>query len=534
MSDERERLTEAQAGPLVRRFTTSQWFALAASALAFVTAVGTSLGVIAIVRLTDARNTVLDRNGPAVLAQLQLATALIDQESGVRGYALSGRELFLDPYRSGRAVERAQLATLARVLTGDDMAPVRRDTARVRASAAAWHRRYAMPVIAGVRARGTGGAAVRVPGVPPPSLGRHLFDDVRRALARQRVTLDRVRTAGRTRFRHTASFLTATFVAIVLLIGIGIAGALVALRVTTTRPLRRLGRSVRRIARGEFEHGIERAGARDVVELGDDVDSMRRQIAAELSSLREAHEQLDEQARELARSNAELEQFAYVASHDLQEPLRKVASFCQLIEQRYVDELDDRGRQYIAFAVDGAKRMQQLINDLLAFSRVGRGAAEQPLVAGDDVLRQALASLAEAIAESGAQIDAGPLPPLRGEPALLAAVFQNLVGNALKFHGEGVPHVAIWAERQGEEWLVSCADDGIGIEPQYAERIFMIFQRLHPKDAYAGTGIGLAMCRKIVEYHGGRIWLDTDASDGRTTFRFTLPAIDTDEEPVPT
>ncbi|HEU4703672.1 MAG TPA: ATP-binding protein [Conexibacter sp.] len=523
MSDGRKRL------PLVGRYTTSQWFALAASALALVTAAGTTLGVIAIVRLTNARNTVLDRNGPAVLAQLQLNTALVNQESGLRGYVLTGREQFLAPYRDGRVSEREQYAALERVLTGDDMAAARRDTAVVRARATEWHKRYAAPVIQAIRAHGSD-----APEAPPPSTGRRLFDEVRQALARQADSLGRVRVAGRTHFRDMANFLTAAFVAIVALIAIGIGGALVALRVTTTRPLRLLGRSVRRIARGEFDHGIDRAGARDVVELGEDVDSMRRRIVAELSSLREAHDQLDAQARELARSNAELEQFAYVASHDLQEPLRKVASFCQLIEQRYEDQLDERGKQYIAFAVDGAKRMQQLINDLLAFSRVGRAAAEQ-VVSGDEVLRQALASLGHALEQSGAQIEAGPLPLVRGEPALLAAVFQNLIGNALKFHGNGgPPHVWISAERAAHEdaWVFTCADDGIGIEPEYAERIFMIFQRLHPKDAYAGTGIGLAMCRKIVEYHGGRIWLDTDAPDGRTTFRFTLPVVD--KEPVPT
>jgi signal transduction histidine kinase len=514
--------------PLVRRYTTSQWFALAASALALVTAVGTALGVIAIVRLTSARNVVLDRNGPAVLAQLQLNTALVNQESGLRGFVLTGREQFLEPYRDGRISEREQYATLDRVLTGDDMAAVRRDTARVRARTAAWHARYAAPVMAAVRAHGPDAADA-----PSPSVGRHLFNDVRTALARQSAALATVRTAGRTHFKSMANFLTATFIAIVVLIAIGIAGALLALRVTTTRPLRLLGRSVRRVARGEFAHEISRAGARDVVDLADDVDSMRRRIVAELSGLREAHDQLDEQARELARSNAELEQFAYVASHDLQEPLRKVASFCQLLEQRYGDELDERGKQYVAFAVDGAKRMQQLINDLLAFSRVGRNSAEQPVVAGDEVLRQAIASLSGAIEESGAQIEAGSLPAVRGEPALLAAVFQNLIGNALKFGGDdGRPHVAISVDRRDREWVFTVADDGIGIEPQYAERIFMIFQRLHPKDAYAGTGIGLAMCRKIVEYHGGRIWLDTAASGARTTFRFTLPVIE--EEPAPT
>ena len=522
MSDGRER---GERAPLVRRFTTSQWFALAATALALVTAVGTALGIIAIVRLNDARSTVLDRNGPAVLAQLNLVTAFLNQESGVRGYALGGKPPFLAPYRTGRAAERAAFAQLAGLPDDDDLAQVRRSTALVRKRADAWHADYAVPVIAAVRESGP-----NLSDEPSPSVGRREFGALREALARQGAELARVRTSGRAQLTNAANFLTATFAAIVVLIGIGIAGALFALRVTTTRPLRLLGRSVRRIARGEFDHEIARAGARDVVDLGDDVDTMRQRIVTELSSLREAHDQLDEQARELARSNAELEQFAYVASHDLQEPLRKVASFCQLIEQRYEDQLDDRGKQYIAFAVDGAKRMQQLINDLLAFSRVGRSAAEQPIVAGDDVLRQALAALSESIEESGAQIEAGPLPSVRAEPTLLAAVFQNLIGNALKFHGDdGPPHVEISAQRSSDadgEWVFTCSDDGIGIEPEYAERIFMIFQRLHPKDAYAGTGIGLAMCRKIVEYQGGRIWLDTAAADGRTTFRFTLPAID--------
>jgi signal transduction histidine kinase len=525
VSDGRKR---PQRPPLVRRYTTSQWFALAASALALVTAAGTTLGVVAIVRLNDARRVVLDRNGPAVLAQLNLVTAFLNQESGVRGYALEGKPQFLEPYRTGRAAERTAFAQLAQLPPDGDLEQVRRTTAVVRQRANAWHADYAVPVIAAVRHAGPSLADE-----PSPSVGRHEFDALRAALAQQAAELARVRTAGRAHLSNAANFLTATFASVVALIVIGIAGALFALRVTTTRPLRVLGRSVRRIARGEFDHEIVRAGARDVVDLGDDVDSMRQRIVAELSSLREAHDQLDEQARELARSNAELEQFAYVASHDLQEPLRKVASFCQLIEQRYEDQLDDRGKQYIAFAVDGAKRMQQLINDLLAFSRVGRSPGEQPVVAGDDVLRQALASLSEAVDESGAQVEAGPLPSVRAEPALLAAVFQNLIGNALKFHGDGgPPHVEISAERDGAEWVFSCVDDGIGIEPEYADRIFMIFQRLHPKDAYAGTGIGLAMCRKIVEYHGGRIWLDTTAPAGRTTFRFTLPAID--EEPAPT
>ena len=241
--------------------------------------------------------------------------------------------------------------------------------------------------------------------------------------------------------------------------------------------------------------------------------------------MREAHDQLDEQTRDLERSNAELEQFAYVASHDLQEPLRKVASFCQLLEQRYRGQLDERADQYIDFAVDGAKRMQQLINDLLAFSRVGRSGNELQPVALDEIARRALADLDAVRVDARATVDVGDLPTVLGEPSLLTVLFQNLIGNAIKFRSEQPPEVRLTAERDGDGWLITCSDNGIGIDPEYAERVFVIFQRLHAKDEYAGTGIGLAMCRKIVEHHGGRIWLDPEAGPG-TTFRFTLPALE--------
>jgi len=263
------------------------------------------------------------------------------------------------------------------------------------------------------------------------------------------------------------------------------------------------------------------SGPREFVGLAADVDQMRLHIVDELETLHQVHDELE-------RSNRELEQFAYVASHDLQEPLRKVASFCQLLERRYKGQLDERADQYIGFAVDGAKRMQVLINDLLAFSRVGRLTREQVLVDGGEIAAQAVANLGPAIEETGAEIEVGPLPSVRGEPALLAAVFQNLLGNAVKFHGEDPPRVTLTAERDGDFWTFTCADNGIGIEPEYAERVFVIFQRLHPKDAYPGTGIGLAMCRKIIEYHGGRIWLDTDADRG-TVFRFTLPVAEEEQ-----
>lgn len=511
--------------PLVSRLTVSQWFTWAAVAMAVVAAVGIALGVIAITRLTDARTLVVAKNGPALTASLQLSNALINQETGVRGYALGGRDDYLDPWYDGLAEANGALRQLHSITTIDEHERVRELLAEVERRVDAWQQQYARPTIAAVDEGG-----VSASDKPDSEIGRRLFDDVRRAMTAEQREMTEVRNAGRQELTAAANFLTATFVAIALLIVVGIIGVVVALRRTVSRPLRGVGTRVRRTARGDFDHEIVGEGPRDVVELADDVDTMRRRIVSELASIQEAHEQLDQQTRELQRSNTELEQFAYVASHDLQEPLRKVASFCQLLEKRYKGQLDERGDQYIEFAVDGAKRMQQLINDLLAFSRVGRFNAELEPVELDEVLRHALTSLAAAIEESDAELVVpDELPRVRGEASLLAGVFQNLVGNALKFRSrEHRPRIEVAVARDGDCWQFTVTDNGIGIEPDYAERIFMIFQRLHPKDVYAGTGIGLAMCRKIIEYHGGRIWLDTDAGAG-TTFRFTLPALQEDE-----
>lgn len=521
MADGRDREPRSA---LVSRLTVSQWFTWAALAMGVVTAASIALGVAAIDRLSDARELVVTRNGPALTASLQLSNGLINQETGVRGFSLSGQESFLLPYRRGRAEAARALSELRGITTIDEHDEIREDIDEIVRRVDAWETLYAEPTIAAVRADGP-----RTDEKPSATLGRDLFDEVRRALDAEQADMLEVRNAGREELDAAANSLTATFAAIALLIVIGIGGVVIALRRTVTRPLRGVGRAVRRTARGDFQHEIAGEGPRDVVELAEDVDVMRRRIVAELETIKEAHLQLDEQTRELQRSNAELEQFAYVASHDLQEPLRKVASFCQLLEKRYKGQLDERGDQYIEFAVDGAKRMQQLINDLLAFSRVGRLTGEQEPIETAAVLQQALTSLGAAIEESGAEVVVRePLPRVAGEASLLAGVFQNLIGNALKFRGEQRPRIVVGAERDGGEWLFTVTDNGIGIEPDYAERIFMIFQRLHPKDVYAGTGIGLAMCRKIIEYHGGRIWLDTESTAG-TTFRFTLPALPEDE-----
>ncbi len=227
-------------------------------------------------------------------------------------------------------------------------------------------------------------------------------------------------------------------------------------------------------------------------------------------------------SRELKRSNEELEQFAYVASHDLQEPLRMVSGYTQLLKRRYVDKLDTDANEYIEFAVDGVKRMQSLISDLLAFSRLSTHGKNFSTVDLQDVFEHACANLQASIAETRAQVVIEALPKASGDRTQLIQLAQNLIGNALKFHKPGVaPVIKVTAADEDKLWRLDVADNGIGIEPQYRDKIFVIFQRLHTRDKYAGTGIGLAVCKKIVERHHGRIWIDSELEVG-TTFHFTL------------
>ncbi|HEY2190917.1 MAG TPA: ATP-binding protein [Actinomycetospora sp.] len=472
---------------------------------------------LAMTGLDRDRTALVDRLDPAALAASRLHSALLDQETGIRGYALAGLATFLDPYRAGRAEETRQEAALRDVLVSTE---TRRDLDAVESAAAQWHGLYADPVVAATGARTA---------LPDAGTGKAAFDRVRAATDTLVDRLSAERDAARAAVDRAATTVRIVGILVIVLLAIGLAVLLSWLRRVVVRPTERLAAEVREVADGDVERRVAAQGPREITALGRDVEAMRRALVAEMAGIEAARHELEEAGRELERSNSDLEQFAYVASHDLQEPLRKVTSFCQLLHRRYSGQLDERADQYIEFAVDGAKRMQVLINDLLAFSRVGRSEGNAEVVDTGAVLDHAVENLSGTLEESDGEITHDRLPRVRAEPVLLTTVFQNLLGNALKFRGDAPPRVHVSADRDGRRWLLRFSDNGLGIEPEYADRIFTIFQRLHPKSAYPGTGIGLAMCRKIVEHHGGSIWLEETAGPG-STFVVALPALEDDHD----
>lgn len=242
----------------------------------------------------------------------------------------------------------------------------------------------------------------------------------------------------------------------------------------------------------------------------------------DITARKEAEEGLAAKAKELSRSNDELVQFAYVASHDLQEPLRMVACYCQLLQRRYQGKLDADADEFIGYAVEGASRMHHLIDDLLTYSRLGTKARPMEPVDCTVVLKDALANLKVALAQSDALVTHDSLPTVLADGKQLIQLFQNLIGNAIKYRSSQRPEIHVAVERQEEAWRFSVRDNGIGLDPQFYERIFVIFQRLHTKMEYPGTGIGLAICKKIVERHGGRIWVESQPGQG-SVFYFSIP-----------
>jgi len=331
--------------------------------------------------------------------------------------------------------------------------------------------------------------------------------------------------------------------AIALAAGIGV---LAARRIT--EPLSRLARYAGRVGRGEYQAELEVSGSDEVATVASEVKSMvgelekhryhieelverrsaetkkaNEQLRGEIEEHRRTEEELKETMADLERSNQELEQFAYVASHDLQEPLRMVASFTQLLGKRYRGKLDSDADEFIGYAVDGANRMQALLNDLLMFSRVGTRSKAFTRTYCEAAFDQATGNMKVAVEQSGAEVTHDPLPTVMANEGQMVQLLQNLIDNAIKFRSQETPRIHVSAQKKGDQWVFSVRDNGIGIDPRYAERIFTIFQRLHTKEKYPGTGMGLTICKRIVERHNGRIWTESQPGEG-STFYFTIPA----------
>jgi len=430
-----------------------------------------------------------------------LQTALLNVETGIRGYALSGEKRYLEPYTLG--TRDAALALKQLALDTDFRAEVVPLSAEAQGFVQNWTRRS----IATVEQSG--------------------FDKLGQleVIAEGKTRLDRLRTRLNTIFaasetRRTAlrlenGQLTQQVMILPLLVLLLVLVGFLFLRLGLVRlvlePVERLRVATASLAAGEVAVRVH-------IQSGDELGELAH-------TLNRSAEILEQKNADLLRSNRELEQFAYVASHDLQEPLRMVSSYTQLLKKRYSGQLDAKADQYIEFAVDGASRMQRLIQDLLAFSRVGTHPLELTETDLNSVLTEVVQNLKLALEDSGGEVVFDSLPRVWADRGQVSQVLQNLVGNALKFHREGVaPRVQIRARRDGPAWEISVQDNGIGIAPDYFERIFIIFQRLHTKEQYSGSGIGLAIVKKIIERHGGKLWLESSSGEG-STFRFTLPAV---------
>ncbi|PZG46471.1 sensor histidine kinase [Spongiactinospora gelatinilytica] len=493
---------------------------LTAALMGVLLVAGAALTSIALGDGRQARHTILDVIDPAILRTMDLATAQGAQRAAIAAHRAEPDAGHLTAYRAAMAAERAASGEIARLVAGQEFGePVTAVLARLGAASERWRAEYADPVAAGAS-------------------GDERAGEVRQAAVHTELTALRQRLADvhRTGGAAVNDGAGKVYVALAIWTGLlvaALAGLAVVLRMAVLRPVNDLAAQVGTVASGDFDHRVRVRGPAELAALAADVDDMRERILAEWRIAQDARRRLEDQAAELRRSNGELEQFAYVASHDLQEPLRKVAGFTQMLEQRYAADLDDRARQYIAYAVDGAKRMQKLINDLLDFSRVGKAGGALEMTDSGEALRSALRDLAAAVEESEARIEYGALPRVYASGPLLARLWQNVLSNAVKFRSAERPHIRISAVRDGEMWVFSCSDNGIGIDPRHTDRIFLIFQRLHSREAYPGTGIGLAMAKKIVEYLSGRIWVEHgDTETPGTTFRWTVRA-DPPGDPLP-
>ncbi|MEU1484076.1 ATP-binding protein [Streptomyces sp. NPDC005752] len=503
----------------IARLSVQNWVHLILAGFVLVVCGCLVVGGLVLSRISDRTTDLVDRIQPARSASFQLQNSLLDQETGVRGFALTGDASFLEPYESGMRAERERLARV-RALVGNEQ-PYADDLDRIENAAREWRTLQAEPLIAAVRANGPTRASSA-----PILRSKSEFDTLRALYTVEQRHLDDARDDARAQLDDARTTRDRVLIALVAGFVLAVVSLSLLLHRMVGRPLDALRAASDKVRSGAFTGKIEVRGPSDVRAVAAAAEDMRRRLVAELAESQDRETLLAEQTTELRRSNSELEQFAYVASHDLQEPLRKVASFCQLLEKRYGSVLDDRGRQYIDFAVDGAKRMQVLINDLLTFSRVGRVQQSWKPVDLDVALDRALSNLTLAVEDAGAVVAREePLPELLGDSTSLTMVWQNLIGNAVKFRRADVPcRITVGCVREDDVWHLTVADNGIGIAPEFADKVFVIFQRLHARDEYEGTGIGLSLCRKIIEFHGGRIWLDPEPAEG-TLIHFTLPVL---------
>ena len=453
----------------------------------------------------------------AISAGNKLEKLAIDLETGVRGYVASGaKQGLLEPYTAARQAYPAQ----ARELNGlvKDNPNAERTALRIRAAIDDYVNLYSIPMISLARDRIDVARSVIVNGTGPARI-----DAIRRQF-NQLFTSERALANKRTS-QATTRANDAVWIGIGgLVLGLSAVAVLaIYLARSVVRPVREVAAGAERVAHGDLS---ARAPDQRADELGD----LGRAFNTMAASLEQSRDEVAARTAELERSNAELDQFAAVTSHDLKEPLQTVTVFAGLLDRDYRDRLDDSGKTFLDSILAGTDRMRTLIRDLLEYSRVGHGELRREPVPADELLDRARDNLAASIAEKGASLTSDPLPTVHADPKQLCQVFQNLLSNALKFSDDDVPEVHVSASLFPSEWRFSVRDNGIGIDPRHAERIFQPFARLGA--AKEGTGIGLAICQKIVEHHGGKIWVEARPGAG-SIFHFTIPDVGTAEDPSP-
>ncbi|WP_034388981.1 CHASE3 domain-containing protein [Deinococcus sp. YIM 77859] len=444
-----------------------------------------------------------------------VARDVSDLETGQRGFVITGQAAYLEPYRRGEEALARHLRELGTLSNTD---PQRQSLERIRTLIGRWQEQAAKPEIAARRSSLEGAVLLVSDGT-----GKRILDEVRRVL-------DEMQTRENARLRAALTSSTAVLRAVQfftvsgLLLSVTLL-VLAALRTarTLTRTTSELREGARRIAAGEYGARLAVTPLRELNELSTQFHRMAEAVQQRERALEDTTRALKASNEDLARSNRELEQFAYVASHDLQEPLRTIGSYTELLARRYQGQLDERADQYIAFTISATQRLKNLIQDLLAYSRVRQTHRTFQEVDTAALVREIVQDLQTKLEQSGGKVDVCSLPVLWGSAELLRHVFLNLLTNAIKFHAEGrPPHVRVWAERRPGEWAFHVQDNGIGIESQYFERIFGVFQRLHGMDTYSGSGIGLAVARTAVQRHGGEMTLQSTPGQG-STFTFTIP-----------